>query len=94
MGAVPRRNKLLETVESRAESLEYAVHGKWRRERDTNGEHGCWHIGMYDLVEAFGGDAVRAKLAEYATAQAAAREDAIAAAAAAQEEEQEEEQEE
>ena len=65
---------------SRADKLEYAVHGRWRREDDENGEHGCWHVDVRTLVKAFGGDAVRAKLTAFATAQAAAREAAIVAA--------------
>jgi hypothetical protein len=56
------------------------VHGRWRREDDENGEHGCWHVDVPTLVKAFGGEAVRAKLAAFATAQAAAREAAIVAA--------------
>jgi hypothetical protein len=80
MGGVARRNKLLSYVPSRADKLEYAVHGRWRREDDENGEHGCWHVDVQTLVEAFGGDAVRAKLTAFATAQAAAREAAIVAA--------------
>jgi hypothetical protein len=80
MGAIPRRNKLLSYVPSRADKLEYAVHGGWRRESDENGEFGCWHVDVPTLVKAFGGDAVRAKLAAFAEAQAAAREAAIVAA--------------
>ena len=80
MGAVPRRNKL---ARARSESLEYAVHGKWRRENDANGEFGCWHVGVRQLVEAFGGAAVREKLAAFAAAHATAREEAIVAAEAA-----------
>ena len=67
----------------RSDRLEYAVHGKWRRtEDDTNGTHGCWYVGVDELVEAFGAEAVNTKLAEYEAAQAAARESAVAAAAA------------
>lgn len=44
--------------------------------------HGCWYVGVDELVEAFGADAVNAKLAEYEAAQVAARESAITAAAA------------
>ena len=50
----------------RSGMLEYAVHGKWRRtEDDTNGTHGCWYVGVDELVETFGAEAVNAKLAEY-----------------------------
>ena len=77
MGAVPRRNKL---PHARSQELEFAVHGKWRRMDDVNGEFGCWHVGVPELVETFGAAAVREKLAEYAAAQAAAREAAIVAA--------------
>ena len=80
MSGVARRNKLLAYVPSRADKLEYAVHGKWRLESDENGEHGCWHVDVRTLVEAFGADAVRAKLAAFAAEQAVAREAAIVAA--------------
>ena len=39
-------------------------------------------VGVDELVEAFGADAVNAKLAEYEAAQVAARESAVAAAVA------------
>ena len=88
MGAVARRNQL---PHARARNLEYAVRGQWRRENDESGEGGCWHVGVRELVEAFGAESVREKLAEYAAAQAVAREDAIAAAVAAIQAEKEEE---
>ena len=77
MGAVPRRNKL---PHSREDELELAIHGKWRRGGDANGEYGCWYLGVQELVEAFGAAAVREKLASYAAEQAAARERAVVAA--------------
>ena len=81
MGEVERGNVL---EEPRSRSLEYAVHGKWRRrEGDANGAYGCWYMGVPELVRAFGADEIRAKLAAYQTAQAAAAEEAIAAAVAA-----------
>ena len=80
MREVERGNVL---AHPRAHSLEYAVHGKWRRTADdTNGIHGTWYMDMPALVETFGAAVVREKLAAYATAQAAAREEAIAAAVA------------
>ena len=82
MDAVARGNKL---AQARSRTLEYAVHGKWRRcEEDTNGTHGCWFIGVPELVQAFGAEAVEAKLAAWATAQVAARAEAITSAAAAE----------
>ena len=80
MGAVPRRNKL---PQAREDELELAIHGKWRRGGDANGEYGCWYLGVQELVEAFGAAAVREKLASYAAEQAAARERAVVAAEAA-----------
>ena len=81
LGEVERGNVLPQPRSSC--SLEYAVHGKWRRaEDDRNGVHGCWYIGVDELVETFGAEAVNAKLAAYEAAQAAARESAVAAAAA------------
>ena len=75
------RGNVLE--EPRSTSLEYAVHGKWRRaDGDRKGVDGCWYVGVDELVEAFGADAVNAKLAEYEAAQVAARESAVAAAVA------------
>jgi len=65
----------------RSSSLEYAVHGKWRRsEDDANGMHGCWYVGV---DETFGAQVVNAKLAAYEAAQAAARASAVVAAVAA-----------
>ena len=78
MDPVARGNVL---THPRSRALEYAIHGKWRRtEDDVKGVDGCWYIGVPELVQTFGAAAVRAKLAEFAAAQAAAREDAIAAA--------------
>ena len=75
MGAVARRNKL---KYARADTLEYAVHGKWRRsEDDENGEWGCWYIGVPELVQTFGKATVTAKLIEYEAELAAARTRAI-----------------
>ena len=79
MGEVPRGNKL---PHARSHALEYAIHGKWKRTAsDENGTHGCWYIGVLQVVETFGADAVNAKLAAYEAAQAAARAEAVAAAA-------------
>ena len=80
MGPIARGNVL---AEPREQSLEYAVHGKWRRaEGDTNGVYGCWYIDVPELVQTFGAALVREKLAAYAAAQATAREAAIAGAEA------------
>ena len=80
MDEVERGNVL---EEPRSTSLEYAVHGKWRRaDGDRKGVDGCWYVGVDELVEAFGADAVNAKLAEYEAAQVAARESAVTAAVA------------
>jgi hypothetical protein len=74
-----RRGNIL--TQPRSHSLEFAVHGKWRRsESDDNGVYGCWFCDVPELVRTFGGTVVRAKLAEYAAAQATAREEAVAAA--------------
>ena len=82
MGAVARGNVL---TQPRAASLEYCVHGKWRRtEDDANGMHGAWYVDVPTLVETFGASVVTEKLAAYAAAQAAARAAAIAAAEAAE----------
>ena len=83
MARTARRNTLESQGISRSASLEFAVHGRWRCEGDQNGEHGCWHVGVRELVEAFGADAVREKLAAFAAAQTAAREEAITAAESA-----------
>ena len=75
VGEEARGNKL---PHARSRFLEYAVHGKWRRsENDANGVHGTWFIGVPQLVATFGAEAVEAKLSAYATAQAAARREAI-----------------
>lgn len=80
MDEVDRGNIL---QQARSNSLEYAVHGQWRRtDEDRKGVHGCWYVGVDELVEAFGADAVNAKLVEYEAAQVAARESAVTAAAA------------
>ena len=82
LGEVERGNVLPQPRSSC--SLEYAVHGKWRRtDGDANGVHGCWYVGVDELVEAFGAEVVNAKLAEYEAAQAAARASAVAAAVTA-----------
>jgi hypothetical protein len=71
MGSVKRGNKL---KFARSDTLEYAVHGRWRRTADDeNGCWGCWYIDVPELVQAFGKQAVTAKLAEYEGALAAAR---------------------
>jgi hypothetical protein len=76
MGSVKRGNKL---KYARSDTLEYAVHGRWRRTADDeNGCWGCWYIDVPELVQAFGKEAVTAKLAEYEGALAAARVRAIA----------------
>ena len=81
MGDIPRTNPL---AHPRSRALEYAIFGKWRRsEADTTGVHGCWYIGVPELVETFGKDAVNAKLSEYEAAQAAARAEAVERALAA-----------
>ena len=88
MDGTDRGNKL---EAPRSASLEFAVHGKWRRhEGDANGIHGCWYTGVPELVRAFGASHVRERVAEYAAVQAAAAEEAIAAAVAAIEAEVEE----
>ena len=80
MDEVDRGNIL---QQARSNSLEYAVHGQWRRtDGDRKGVHGCWYVGVDELVEAFGADAVNAKLAEYEAAQVAARDSAVTAAVA------------
>ena len=85
MEDVDRGNKL---QQPRASSLEYAVHGKWRRrDGDANGLHGCWYVAVPELVRAFGAATIREKVAEFAAAQAAAAEEAIAAAIEAEGEE-------
>ena len=36
-------------------ALEYAVHGQyWRTEDDNNGVHGCWWLGLRELVRTLG----------------------------------------
>ena len=68
-------------AQPRSSALEFAVHGKWRRsESDANGLYGCWFVDVPELVQTFGARVVREKLAAYAAAQAAAREEAVAAA--------------
>ena len=75
MGQVERGNKL---KHARSDSLEYAIHGKWRRSADDeNGVFGCWYIGVPELVRSFGREAVTARLVEYEAAVAAARAEAV-----------------
>ena len=81
MDPVERGNLL---SDPREKALEYAVHGKWRRNgNDTKGVDGTWYIGVPELVDTFGAAAVRSKLTEYELAQEEARERAIVDAEAA-----------
>ena len=56
-----------------SDALEYAVHGKWKRnEDDSNGVHGCWYIPLKELMMTFKDDEeedkykfVREKIEEY-----------------------------
>ena len=66
-------------------SIEYAVHGKFRRhEDDLNGIHGCWYIPLTELLMTFGADILQPKLVAFEVQQARLRVAAFTAFTAAQ----------
>jgi len=51
MDEVVRGNKL---PYNPSDAIEYAVHGLWKRNPDDeNGVHGCWYIGLKELMLTF-----------------------------------------
>ena len=91
MTEVERDNKL---PHNPSEALEYAVHGKWRREvDDTNGRYGCWYIGLKELMRTFQDEEeedkhkfIRGKIEEFEKELKEAREEAFETLANALEE--------
>ena len=59
-------------------ALEYAVHGKYRRtEDDVNGMHGCWWLGLKELVGTLGAAEVTRKVSNFERELVCEREEAM-----------------